>query len=354
MSVMIGIDPAKGSHAAAAVNGSEEAVAELEVRASRRQTSELLAWAEQFPQRKWAIESANGHGYLLAQQLVATGEFVVDVPSTLSARVRVLDSTRSQKNDANDARSVAIVALRTIKPLDADAVVAAAERTGRVVTAEDHLAVLRMLAKRHKQLASLKTQAAARLHTVLAALIPGGLGKEMVVRQAAELLRRIRPASMVEAERKRLAHQHLAEVRRLEKELKASKANLATAVAASGTTLTDIYGVGPVVAGLVIGYSGDITRFPTRHHYATYNGTAPIDASSGSKKRHRLNPRGNRMLNHALHLIAITQLRYPGTEGRIFYERKLAEGKTKKEAIRSLKRRLSDVVYRHLVADQKR
>ncbi|MDF1597744.1 MAG: transposase, partial [Acidimicrobiia bacterium] len=136
--------------------------------------------------------------------------------------------------------------------------------------------------------------------------------------------------------------------------LKASKANLATAVAASGTTLTDIYGVGPVVAGLVIGYSGDITRFPTRHHYATYNGTAPIDASSGSKKRHRLNPRGNRMLNHALHLIAITQLRYPGTEGRIFYERKLAEGKTKKEAIRSLKRRLSDVVYRHLVADQKR
>ena len=340
MSVMIGIDPAKGSHAAAAVNGSEEAVAELEVRASRRQTSELLAWAEQFPQRKWAIESANGHGYLLAQQLVATGEFVVDVPSTLSARVRVLDSTRSQKNDANDARSVAIVALR--------------QPNLRVVTAEDHLAVLRMLAKRHKQLASLKTQAAARLHTVLAALIPGGLGKEMVVRQAAELLRRIRPASMVEAERKRLAHQHLAEVRRLEKELKASKANLATAVAASGTTLTDIYGVGPVVAGLVIGYSGDITRFPTRHHYATYNGTAPIDASSGSKKRHRLNPRGNRMLNHALHLIAITQLRYPGTEGRIFYERKLAEGKTKKEAIRSLKRRLSDVVYRHLVADQKR
>ena len=187
MSVMIGIDPAKGSHAAAAVNGSEEAVAELEVRASRRQTSELLAWAEQFPQRKWAIESANGHGYLLAQQLVATGEFVVDVPSTLSARVRVLDSTRSQKNDANDARSVAIVALR--------------QPNLRVVTAEDHLAVLRMLAKRHKQLASLKTQAAARLHTVLAALIPGGLGKEMVVRQAAELLRRIRPASMTSRER---------------------------------------------------------------------------------------------------------------------------------------------------------
>ena len=103
---------------------------------------------------------------------MAAGEHVVDVPSTLSARVRVLDSTRSQKNDANDARSVAIVALRNPGL--------------RVVTPEDHVAVLRMLAKRHKQLglASLKTQAAARLHAVLAQLIPGGLGKEMVVRQA--------------------------------------------------------------------------------------------------------------------------------------------------------------------------
>ena len=199
MSVMIGIDPAKGSHAAAAVNGGEVAVAELEVRATRRQTGELLAWAQRFPQRQWAIESANGHGYLLAQQLVTAGEHVVDVPSTLSARVRVLDSTRSQKNDANDARSVAIVALRNPGL--------------RVVTAEDHVAVLRMLAKRHKQLASLKTQAAARLHAVLAALIPGGLGKEMVPRQASALLRRVRPATMVETERKRLAQQHLGEVR---------------------------------------------------------------------------------------------------------------------------------------------
>lgn len=157
MSVMIGIDPAKGSHAAAAVTGGEIAVAELEVRATRRQTSELLAWAERFPQRSWAIESANGHGHLLAQQLVTVGEHVIDVPSKLAARVRVLDSNRSQKNDANDARSVAIVARRNPDL--------------RVVTAEDHVAVLRMLAKRHKQLASLKTQAAARLHAVLAALL---------------------------------------------------------------------------------------------------------------------------------------------------------------------------------------
>jgi transposase len=157
---------------------------------------------------------------------------------------------------------------------------------------------------------------------------------------------------VIETERKRIAHDLLATLRRLEREITASKTRLAVAVEASGTTLTDIYGVGPVVAGLLIGYTGDIARFPTRHHYAAYNGTAPIEASSGQKKRHRLNPRGNRMLNHALHLIAITQLRYPNTQGRVFYERKLTEGKTKKEAIRALKRRLSDVVYRHLVSDQ--
>ncbi len=338
MSVMIGIDPHKGSHAAAAVDAREVAVTEIEVQATKRQAGELLAWAAQFPVRRWAIESANGHGYLLAQQLVAAGERVVDVPSTLSARVRVLDSTRSQKNDRNDARSVAIVALR--------------QPGLRVVTAEDHVAVLRMLAKRHKQLAGLKTQAAARLHVVLATLIPGGLGKEMVPRQASALLRRVRPATMVEAERKRIAHELLSEVRKLESELKGSKARLHEAVEASGTSLNGIYGVGPVVAGLLIGYTGDVSRFPTRHHYAAYNGTAPIEASSGQRKRHRLNPRGNRMLNHALHLIAITQLRYPTTEGRAFYQRKLAEGKSKKEAIRALKRRLSDVVYRHLQADQ--
>ena len=340
MSVMIGIDPHKGSHAAVAVDESEVALAEVEVEATRSQTRELLAWAGRFEQRCWAIESANGHGYLLAQQLVAAGEHVVDVPSTQAARVRVLDSKRSQKNDRNDARSVAIVALR--------------QPGLRVVAAEDHVAVLRMLAKRHKQLSSLKTQAAARLHATLAAMIPGGLSKEMVVRQASELLRRIRPATQVESERKRIARQHLTDLRRLETELAASKTRLAAAVEASGTSLTTIYGVGPVVAGLLLGYTGDIGRFPTRHHYATYNGTAPIDASSGQHTRHRLNPRGNRMLNHALHVIAISQLRYPDTAGRRFYERKLAEGKTKKEAIRSLKRRLSDVVYRHLVADQTR
>ena len=186
------------------------------------------------PQRRWAIESANGHGYLLAQQLVAADEQVVDVPAMQAARVRVLDSTRSHKNDANDARSVAIVALR--------------QPGLNAVTAEDHVAVLRMLAMRHKQLSSLKTQAAARPHAVLATLVPGGLSSEMTPNKAAALLRRVRPTTMVETERKRIAHDLLREVRRLNKERKESKTRLAIAVEASGTSLTQINGVGPVVA----------------------------------------------------------------------------------------------------------
>jgi transposase len=248
----------------------------------------------------------------------------------------ILDSTRSQKNDSNDARSVAIVALH--------------QPGLRAVTAEDHVAVLRMLANRHTQLSSLKTQAASRLHAVLASLVPGGLSSEMTPNKATALLRRVRPTSMIETERKRIAHQLLGDIRRLNKERTAFKARLAVAVEASGTTLTQIYGVGPVVAGLPIGHTGDISRFATRHHHAAHNGTAPIEASSGARKRHRLNH--NRMLNHTIHTIAVCQLRYPHTEGRAFYERKLEEGKTKKEAIRALKRRLSNVVYRHLQADQ--
>jgi transposase len=132
--------------------------------------------------------------------------------------------------------------------------------------------------------------------------------------------------------------------------LKASQRRVRSAVAASGSSLEQICGIGPICAAMIIGQSGNIDRFPTRNHYASYNATAPIEASSGSKIRHRLNPRGNRQLNWAIHVITISQLRHDSL-GRAFYDRKMAEGKSSKEAIRALKRRLSDVIYRHLVAD---
>ena len=164
------------------------------------------------------------------------------------------------------------------------------------------------------------------------------------------MLARSRSCDGVVAERKQQAQDLLCDVRRLDRELAAVKARITVAVDAADTSLTDIHGVGPVVAALVIGHSGDVGRFASRHHYASYNGTAPVEASSGPKRRHRLNSRGNRQLNHALHMIAVTQVGHD-TPGREYYQRKIAEGKTKKEALRALKRRISDAVYRQLVID---
>lgn len=148
--VLIGVDPHKGSHTAVAIAADESRLGEVRVRATQHQCEELLTWAEVFPQRRWAIESAAGLGYLLAQQLVAAGEDVVNVPPTLSARVRLLGSGKAQKNDPNDALSTAIAALRG--------------RRLRSVRPDDHTAILRMLGDRHHALTALRTQAVCRLH----------------------------------------------------------------------------------------------------------------------------------------------------------------------------------------------
>ena len=163
-------------------------------------------------------------------------------------------------------------------------------------------------------------------------------------------LRAVHPDGPVGLERRQLAADLLRDVRRLDRELAAIKSRIRDAVVVSDTTLVELHGVGPIVAGLILAYVGDPARFPTAARFASYNGTAPIEASSGPRKRHRLNPRGNRKLNHAMHLIAVTQIRH-ATPGRIYYDRKLAEGKTKKEAMRALKRRISDAVWRQLQLD---
>jgi transposase len=342
MVTTIGIDPHKATHTAVAVDDHEAVVSELLVRADRDQVPNLVQWADRLDggKRIWAIESAGGLGYLLSQQLLAVGETVIDVPAVLASRVRVLGSGKSDKSDPNDARSVAIAAFR---------------QPGLVpVRRENHQQVLRMLAKRHLELTSLRTQAICRLHAVLATLRPGGmpsLRSRLSVQQAARLLSGMRGITPTEQQRKLIARQHLADVRRLDKEIAANKQRIKAAVVASGTTLVDIRGVGPIVAAFVIGYTGDPSRFQTADRYAAYNGTAPIEVSSGGKTRHRLSLRGNRKLNHAIHMAAVTQIRFP-TEGRVYYDKKLAEGKTKKEALRSLKRRISDAVYRQLLADQ--
>jgi transposase len=337
MAVMIGVDPHKRSHTAVAIDGDEVELASATVRATRHQVDELLGWAARFEDRTWAIESAGGLGYLLGQQLVAAGERVVDVPATLAARVRVLGSGRSNKNDPNDALSVAIAALHAPRLT--------------VVERSDHSGVLRLYAKRNSDLGRARNRTACRLHALLAELVAGGIPKEINARSAQRLLESVTPTSPVERARHALACEHLEDLRRFDEQMRTSKQRLAAAVRESGTTLTELFGVGPVVAAMVIGYTGDVRRFRNRDHYAAYSGTAPIEMSSGGRIVHRLSRRGNRQLNHAIHIAAITQIRFAHSPGRAFFDRKVAEGKTKREAVRALKRRISDAIYRQLLHD---
>ena len=228
----------------------------------------------------------------------------MDVPPALSARVRLLDAGRKDKNDAHDARSTAIVALR--------------HQSLRVVGVEDHRQVLRLLARRHHQLVVGRTRAICRVHALLAETIEGGATRNLSVNTAVSALRRFRPTDTIGRERKRLATELLDEVRRHDRALVELHHRTVAAVTAANTTVTDVFGVGPIVACYLIGYSGDVRRFPTAGHYARYNATAPIEASSGPKVRHRLNPNGNRQLNHAIHIAALGQISHD-TPGRAYY-----------------------------------
>ena len=338
--VMIGVDPHKGSHTAVVIGPAEEPLGELRVRASAGQAEKLVAWAADWPERTWAVEGAAGLARLLAQQLVAAGERVLDVQPKLASRVRLLQAGDTNKNDPNDARSVAVAALRS--------------KTARPVMAEDYPAVLKVWSKRHRDLARLRNQVACRLHAVLCDLVPGGHPKEISAAQAARILEQASPSGAVDRARAELAAQFLEDMRRLDAQLRDTRKKLAAAVRASGTTLTEVFGVGPVIAGTITGDIADVSRFPGRDHFASCNGTAPVEVSSGNRKVHRLSLRGNRRINHAIHMAAITQIRHRHSDGRAYYEKKLAEGKTHKEALRSLKRRISDAIFACLLADARR
>lgn len=286
--------------------------------------------------RVWAIENVNGLGRLLAQQLVHAGEVVVDVPATLSARARKLSGKSGRKTDEHDARSVAI---------------AAAHNHGlRQGTVENATVVIGMLLDRRWQLVSQRQRTICQLHAVLAELVPAGAKTHLTCKKSAAMLRTVTPGSVVELERKLLARELLDDWRWLERRIPRPSGDLCEALTAYRTTLTEICGIGQVGAATIVSIVDDPTRFPTRGHFAAFNGTAPLEASSGDVRRHRLSRRGNRQLNKVLHVAARTQIRADGP-GRDYHERKLAEGKNTMEALRALKRQLSDAVYRRLLAD---
>ena len=213
---------------------------------------------------------------------------------------------------------------------------------------------LRLLCDRRDELGASRTQAVCRLHRLLSELTPGGTHRGLAADKAEQLLAAT-PSRSTRSEQCAASwrHQHLDDIRALDAKMTAVRAQIAALVDGTGTRLTELYGIGPVIAGRILAEVDTIDRFPSKDHFASYNGTAPIDVSSGEQVRHRLSRAGNRRLNHALHMMAVTQIRQPNTVGRRYYERKRLEGKTPKEAMRCLKRRLSDVVYWQLVADRR-
>jgi transposase len=264
----------------------------------------------------------------------------VDVQPKLAARVRLLNTGQVNKNDPNDARSVAVAALRASELRD--------------VAGEDHTAVLKLWARRYRNLGSLRTQLVCRLHAVLCELVPGGFARRISAAQAIQVLDGLTVHGPVGGARFELAHDLVADLRRIDEQRHELKRRLAHVVAAAKTTTTEIHGVGPVVAATVLGLVGDITRFPNRDRFAAYNGTAPIEASSGNRKIYRLSRRGNRQLNYVIHIAAVSQIRHHGSTGRAYYHRKINEGMAPKSALRSLKRKISDALYARMINDARR
>jgi len=338
--VMIAVDPHKASNTAAVLDPVTKTLIESARFANTMDGyAQLIAFAARWAQRRWAVEGCHGAGRSLAQRLVTDGERVLDVPAKLAARVRVYSRGHGRKTDKDDAVSVGLAAL---------------DGTGVLpVACDDALVSLRLLCDRREKLTAQRTQAVCRLHRLLAELTPGGMRRELSANKAQALLALIRPAGDVSKVRMHIARDHLADIRALDARIKYIGTQIAALVTASGTGLTGLFGVGPVVAGRILAEVGDVARFATKDTFASYNGTAPIDASSGDQIRHRLSRAGNRRISHALHMMAVTQIRYPDTLGRLYYERKRREGKTPKEALRCLKRRLSDLVYYQLLTDRR-
>jgi transposase len=334
--VVIGVDPHKLSATIEVVDRHESLLGAGRSSTDQAGYAAMRRYVRAWPKRVWAVEGANGAGRPLAQRLVEAGEQVLDVPAKLAARARLFDTGHNRKTDALDAHSIAVVAVRTPGL--------------RQVWPDGDLEALRMLTDRRDELSRLRVQIVNRLQRLLSELIPGQRKKDLSALQAKALLASVRPRDIAGKTRRRMAAEELADLVAVDAKLKKIKAELTTAVKQRGSTLMDIYGVGPAGAARILADAGDIARFADRNRFASWTGTAPLDASSVEQIRHRLSRAGNRRMNHVIHVAAIVQIRHD-TEGLAYYRRKLAAGKTPMEAVRCLKRRNPDVIFRRLVAD---
>jgi len=328
--VQFGIDTHKASLAIAAVDEVGRPLAQAEFANDPAGHRALRGWASaRAAERCFAIEGAGGYGFALAALLLGAGERVLEVPAQLTERQR-RRGRQAGKSDAADAVAIARVALREpalpqLQPgwLDRD---------------------LKLLVERHRELRQQRTRESSRVHAELSRLRPGYQRQIGSLRTGAALDRAARLVRGDGALPAQLVRQRLAELRRLDRALKALRAQLVDAVAACGSTLTALRGVGPILAALILVEARGFSRTHTRDQFARYNGTAPIPAGSGQSRRQRL--------NYALHVMALCQAAHD-PRARAYLARRQAEGKTWHEAMRCLKRHLSDTVWNALRTDHR-
>lgn len=301
--VIIGLDPHKRSNTIAVMDRTEELFEQQRFDNSDAGIEEMIAAVAAYPNRVWAVEGSNGVGNSVAQRLVQSGETVFDVPAKLATRVRVYSTGHGTKTDDADAVAIARAAIHS--------------RNLRQVRPDGDSVALKLLSDRRHELVVSRTQAVTRLHRLLRELIVGGAKQQLSAEEASALVNSLEvddPAAVMRVE---IAVDHIADIERLDLKIDECSLRLIDAVKKSATTLTRLFGVGPLNAALVIGEVGDVARFPDRNHFASYTGTAPIAVSSGDHHRHRLSRSGNRQLNRVTHIAAITQIRYD-TPGRAY------------------------------------
>ena len=221
----------------------------------------MLAEARRWPERMWAIEGCQGIGRHIANRLLAGGEQVVDVSPKLSARMRVFATGQGRKTDATDAHSVAVAATRM--------------HGLRRVVDDQQLAVLRILADRRRSLGEDHSRMTSQVHQLLRALIPGGAKKDLSAAQAKALLAKARPRDAAGKTRRRVAAELISDLERIYQRKKAANQELSELLKATGSTLTSLHGIGPSGAARLLVEVQDMTRFPSKAHFASWNGTAP-------------------------------------------------------------------------------
>jgi transposase len=334
--VTIGIDTHTATLAASAIDPAGRELDAKTFENDRRGHVGLLRWAQALaPERRFGIEGSGSYGAVLARLLSTAGEVVVEVPAVLTRRER-RHLHRAGKSDPGDALAIARVALRErdLGPVQLPGI------------AED----FKLLVDARDQRVGERTRAANRLHAYLVVLDPGAAAEIHNLTATIHLAAARRVIGRRRGTRAELARREWARLRALSAEVVDLEARIRELVHASGSSLPTIRGVAAVTAAKLLGETGDPRRFRSSPAFASMTGTAPIPASSGKTSRHRLNRGGNRQLNRAIHTIAVVQAR-SDPRAQAYVARRVADGKSRLEALRSLKRHLADVVFRTMVAD---